>query len=281
MAFSVGWPLAEGLEDLPLVFISRHGETPRTLDILSDLASEQPLSPTQFSLSVHNAVIGLWSILRNETSEMTAPRRRRRWPRTRPARSRRVAQRRRTRRVAGDHRRTTAPSLCQLDHGCPFPTPSACCSRRATVATGTHHRHCPTHSNPVAPRPEPAAHPADRSGRLPTCLEEPSMELAAQALTHKPRQAYYWRLFATALSFCLFGIGGLCLRLLVFPLLSCLPGDASQHQRRARHTISCLFWFYSLDEGPGHSHVQRRGCRKAAAWPDDRRQPPVADRRGS
>ena len=72
MAFSVGWPLAEGLKDLPLVFISRHGETPRTLDILSDLANDQPLSPTQFSLSVHNAVIGLWSILRDETSEMTA-----------------------------------------------------------------------------------------------------------------------------------------------------------------------------------------------------------------
>ena len=49
MAFSVGWPLAEGLQDLPLVFVSRHGETPRTLDILSDLANEQPLSPTQFS----------------------------------------------------------------------------------------------------------------------------------------------------------------------------------------------------------------------------------------
>ncbi|ULT70308.1 beta-ketoacyl synthase chain length factor [Pseudomonas sp. BNK-45] len=72
MAFSVGWPLAEGLEQLPLVFISRHGETPRTFDILSDLAAEQPLSPTQFSLSVHNAVIGLWSIMRGETSEMTA-----------------------------------------------------------------------------------------------------------------------------------------------------------------------------------------------------------------
>ncbi|NBF01909.1 3-oxoacyl-ACP synthase [Pseudomonas sp. Fl5BN2] len=72
MAFSVGWPLAEGLEQLPLVFISRHGETPRTFEILSDLAAEQPLSPTQFSLSVHNAVIGLWSIMRGETSEMTA-----------------------------------------------------------------------------------------------------------------------------------------------------------------------------------------------------------------
>ncbi|QXI28996.1 beta-ketoacyl synthase chain length factor [Pseudomonas vanderleydeniana] len=72
MAFSVGWPLAEGHEALPLVFISRHGETPRTLEILSDLAAEQPLSPTQFSLSVHNAIIGLWSIMRGETSEMTA-----------------------------------------------------------------------------------------------------------------------------------------------------------------------------------------------------------------
>ncbi|MFK3798025.1 MULTISPECIES: beta-ketoacyl synthase chain length factor [unclassified Pseudomonas] len=72
MAFSVGWPLAEGHEHLPLVFVSRHGETPRTFDILSDLAADQPLSPTQFSLSVHNAVIGLWSILRGETSEMTA-----------------------------------------------------------------------------------------------------------------------------------------------------------------------------------------------------------------
>ncbi|NBA93995.1 beta-ketoacyl synthase chain length factor [Pseudomonas sp. R5(2019)] len=72
MAFSVGWPLAEGHEALPLVFVSRHGETPRTFEILSDVALRQPLSPTQFSLSVHNAVIGLWSILRAETSEMTA-----------------------------------------------------------------------------------------------------------------------------------------------------------------------------------------------------------------
>lgn len=72
MAFSVGWPLAEGHAALPLVFVSRHGETPRTFSLLSDLAADEPLSPTQFSLSVHNAVIGLWSILRNETSEMTA-----------------------------------------------------------------------------------------------------------------------------------------------------------------------------------------------------------------
>ncbi|WP_438307771.1 beta-ketoacyl synthase chain length factor [Pseudomonas guariconensis] len=72
MAFAVGWPLAEGYESLPLVYVSRHGETPRTFSILNDLAQGEPLSPTQFSLSVHNAVIGLWSILRGQSCEMTA-----------------------------------------------------------------------------------------------------------------------------------------------------------------------------------------------------------------
>jgi hypothetical protein len=72
MAFAVGWPLAQSHERLPLVFVSRHGETPRTFEILCDVATGEPLSPTQFSLSVHNAIIGLWSIMRGETSEMTA-----------------------------------------------------------------------------------------------------------------------------------------------------------------------------------------------------------------
>ncbi|WP_263262147.1 beta-ketoacyl synthase chain length factor [Pseudomonas sp. RIT-PI-S] len=72
MVFHVGWPLAEGYDRLPFIFVSRHGETPRTFEMLADLARNEPLSPTQFSLSVHNAVIGLWSILRGETSEMTA-----------------------------------------------------------------------------------------------------------------------------------------------------------------------------------------------------------------
>ncbi|WP_375162901.1 beta-ketoacyl synthase chain length factor [Pseudomonas sp. LS44] len=72
MLFHVAWPLAERYGHLPLVFTSRHGETPRTLAILSDLVRSEPLSPTQFSLSVHNAIIGLWSIQRGDTSEMTA-----------------------------------------------------------------------------------------------------------------------------------------------------------------------------------------------------------------
>ncbi|WP_295486322.1 lysophospholipid acyltransferase family protein [uncultured Pseudomonas sp.] len=67
------------------------------------------------------------------------------------------------------------------------------------------------------------------------------MELATTALS-RPRDAYYWRLLATAASFCLFGIGGLCLRLLVFPLLACLPGGVDKRRLRARRTIGWLFW---------------------------------------
>ncbi|NBG90072.1 1-acyl-sn-glycerol-3-phosphate acyltransferase [Pseudomonas sp. 9.1(2019)] len=55
---------------------------------------------------------------------------------------------------------------------------------------------------------------------------------------------YYSRLFATAVSFTLFGLGGLSLRLVVFPLLSCLPGDAVRHRQRARYTVSRLFWLF-------------------------------------
>jgi len=69
------------------------------------------------------------------------------------------------------------------------------------------------------------------------------MDLATQSLS-KGRDAYYWRLLTTALSFALFGLGGLCLRLLVFPLLALLPGDVCAHQRRARRTISRLFWTF-------------------------------------
>jgi 1-acyl-sn-glycerol-3-phosphate acyltransferase len=74
-------------------------------------------------------------------------------------------------------------------------------------------------------------------------MEEPAVELATTSLS-KRRDAYYWRLLATALSFALFGVAGLCLRLMIFPLLSCLPGDARSHRQRARRTIGQLFWLF-------------------------------------
>ncbi len=46
-----------------IVWSSRHGDSGKTLDILHDLAKDEPLSPTAFSTSVHNAPAGLYSIL--------------------------------------------------------------------------------------------------------------------------------------------------------------------------------------------------------------------------
>jgi hypothetical protein len=72
MTLHVAWPLCGEDEQLPLVFASRHGETPRTFALLSEVADGQPLSPTQFGLSVHNAIAGQWSILRGQRGESVA-----------------------------------------------------------------------------------------------------------------------------------------------------------------------------------------------------------------
>jgi len=70
--FACAWPLAPPGGNLPLVFASRHGETSRSLPLLQTLAAEEPLSPTSFCLSVHNAIAAQWSILRGETAESVA-----------------------------------------------------------------------------------------------------------------------------------------------------------------------------------------------------------------
>lgn len=65
-------PLLEHIEAIPGVFASRHGDTPLTFSLLEGIAGEQPMSPTGFSLAVHNAVSGLLSIARKDVSEVTA-----------------------------------------------------------------------------------------------------------------------------------------------------------------------------------------------------------------
>lgn len=52
--------------DVPLVFASRYGDATRSLALLGDLVHSQPLSPTGFALSVHNAVAALYSIARGD-----------------------------------------------------------------------------------------------------------------------------------------------------------------------------------------------------------------------
>ncbi|MFY3435404.1 beta-ketoacyl synthase chain length factor [Achromobacter mucicolens] len=70
--FACAWPLADGYPDMPFVFASRHGETTRNFGLLESLAADEPLSPTAFGLSVHNAIAAQWSIIRRETAESVA-----------------------------------------------------------------------------------------------------------------------------------------------------------------------------------------------------------------
>lgn len=72
MALYVAWRCAEERTAVPLVFASRHGSIARTLQLLDDLARNEPLSPAIFSLSVHNSIAGLFSIARNDRSPATA-----------------------------------------------------------------------------------------------------------------------------------------------------------------------------------------------------------------
>ncbi|TVT77391.1 MAG: beta-ketoacyl synthase chain length factor [Denitromonas halophila] len=57
---------------VPMVFASRHGELARTLTMLNDLAAGEEVSPASFSLSVHNASAGVFSIARQDTAPATA-----------------------------------------------------------------------------------------------------------------------------------------------------------------------------------------------------------------
>jgi hypothetical protein len=66
MALEVAYQCLGSNTDVPTIFASRHGEASRSVDLLLDLGSGQPLSPTSFGLSVHNATGGLFSIARRD-----------------------------------------------------------------------------------------------------------------------------------------------------------------------------------------------------------------------
>ncbi|GAB2701715.1 beta-ketoacyl synthase chain length factor [Aliiglaciecola aliphaticivorans] len=63
-----------GLEDpnIPCVFASQHGDTKLTLSLLEGIGKHDDMSPTGFSLAVHNAVSGLFSIIHHNNREITA-----------------------------------------------------------------------------------------------------------------------------------------------------------------------------------------------------------------
>ena len=72
MALEVAYECLGKRANVPLVFCSRHGESGRAVDLLSDLANSSPLSPTSFALSVHNATAGLFSMARLDHAASTA-----------------------------------------------------------------------------------------------------------------------------------------------------------------------------------------------------------------
>ncbi|MDF3888458.1 beta-ketoacyl synthase chain length factor [Cupriavidus basilensis] len=60
------------VDGIPAVFASRHGDTQRPLQMLGDIANGEPLSPTAFGLSVHNATGALYSIDRGDPGNQQA-----------------------------------------------------------------------------------------------------------------------------------------------------------------------------------------------------------------
>ena len=55
-----------------IIWASQYGDEHKTLKILSDVVQDQAPSPTQFSTSVHNAISGLYSILRVDPTPSTS-----------------------------------------------------------------------------------------------------------------------------------------------------------------------------------------------------------------
>jgi len=56
----------------PMIFASRYGDASRSLALLADLVQERAISPTSFSLSVHNAIGAMVSIARSDRSPQCA-----------------------------------------------------------------------------------------------------------------------------------------------------------------------------------------------------------------
>jgi hypothetical protein len=72
MALKVAHDCVNAMPQVRMVFASRHGELRRTTDILGDIEAGKPVLPNAFSLSVLNAMPGLFGIARHDQSPVTA-----------------------------------------------------------------------------------------------------------------------------------------------------------------------------------------------------------------
>lgn len=77
MAAQVAWDTArpvaaDGAPGTPVIYASRYGDASRSLALLAELARGEPISPTAFGLSVHNAIGAMVSIARSDRSHHSA-----------------------------------------------------------------------------------------------------------------------------------------------------------------------------------------------------------------
>jgi len=72
MALEVAYQCVNGQRNIPTVFCSRHGDVARGMELLSNAVQDEPLSPTNFGLAVHNANAGLFSIARQDQASHSA-----------------------------------------------------------------------------------------------------------------------------------------------------------------------------------------------------------------
>ncbi|QIA77180.1 beta-ketoacyl synthase chain length factor [Rodentibacter caecimuris] len=70
--FESAWDLLGENKNIPVVYASSNGEINRNFDLWHSLLTEGDVSPTSFSLSVHNALVGQWSELNGVKAETTA-----------------------------------------------------------------------------------------------------------------------------------------------------------------------------------------------------------------
>lgn len=66
------WCQPAQAEAMPLVFASRHGDPARSLELLDAMTRGEAMSPAGFSLSVHNAIAAMYSIVRGECGNYVA-----------------------------------------------------------------------------------------------------------------------------------------------------------------------------------------------------------------
>ncbi len=71
VVFSAAIPCLSDAQHVPTVFSSTHGEIAKSFGMMQLIEAGEEISPTAFSLSVHNSVAGLFSIAFKNKSEST------------------------------------------------------------------------------------------------------------------------------------------------------------------------------------------------------------------